>query len=133
MATRVPAGLTKDTRELRAFGLTVGAAFLLFGSLAWFWRGHVGAGQVLLGLGGLLIVGGLLVPNLLRPVERRWMGLAHAMSKVTTPIFLGVVYFVVFTPAGLLRRAVAGRVLDHNSGSTAWQPVSPSSSMERQF
>jgi hypothetical protein len=125
--------LTKSTKELRSFGLTVGAAFLLFGSLAWFWRGHAGIGQALLGLGGVLIAGGLLVPNLLGPVERAWMGLAHAMSKVTTPIFMGVVYFVVFTPAGLLRRAVAGRVLDHNSGSTAWQPVKPSSSMERQF
>ena len=31
--------------------------------------------------------------------------------KVTTPVFMGVVYFVVITPIGLLRRAlVRGRV-----------------------
>jgi hypothetical protein len=36
------------------------------------------------------------------------MGMAAGISKVTTPIFMAVVYFGVFTPVGLLRR-VAGR------------------------
>ena len=33
------------------------------------------------------------------------MGLAHVISKVTTPIVMGVMYFLVLTPVGLLRRA----------------------------
>ena len=36
------------------------------------------------------------------------MGLAHAISKVTTPIFMGVVYFVVITPIGFIRRRAFG-------------------------
>ena len=52
----------------------------------------------------LFALGGLVVPTRLGPVERAWMGLAHAISKVTTPIVMGVVYFLVITPVGDLRR-----------------------------
>jgi hypothetical protein len=124
----------KTSAELRSFGLTVGGAFALFGALAWFWRGHPVVGQSLLGLGGVLGLLGLATPAVLAPVEKAWMGLAHAISKVTTPIFMGVVYFVVFTPAGLIRRTFGARVLEHEDGSgTAWKPVKASPSMERQF
>ncbi len=30
------------------------------------------------------------------------MGLAHAISRITTPIFMAVVYFMVLAPIGLL-------------------------------
>ena len=68
-------------------------------------------------LGGALALAGLVVPRDLGPVERAWMGLAHPISKVTTPIFMGVMYFLVLTPirgrcAGLRRQpagASAGR------------------------
>lgn len=134
MAERVPARLSKSTRELRSFGLTVGAAFAVFGGLAWGWRGHATVGQVLLSLAGVLVLGGLLAPAVLRPVERAWMGLAHAISKVTTPVFMGVVYFVVFVPAGFLRRTLGARVLEEARGQpSAWLPVRQSRSMERQF
>ncbi len=32
------------------------------------------------------------------------MGVAHAISKVTTPVILGVVYYGLFTPMGVIRR-----------------------------
>jgi Saxitoxin biosynthesis operon protein SxtJ len=134
MATRVPAGLNKTAAELRSFGLTVGGAFGVFGALAWAWRGHPRVGQVLLALAAVLAVGGLLRPTALAAVERLWMKLAVVISKVTTPIFMGVVYFFVLLPAGVLRRTLGTRVLEESRGkSTAWQPVRQSRSMERQF
>ena len=81
----------------RKFGLTVGGAFLAIGLLL-AWRHREVARNVMLGLGAALSLAGLLVPTMLGPVERAWMGLAHLLSKVTTPIFMGVVYFVVLTP-----------------------------------
>ena len=50
---------------------------------------------------------------MLGPVERAWMGLAHAISKVTTPIVMGVMYLLVLTPVGLLRRRFGGNPLVH--------------------
>lgn len=126
--------MMKTKADLRSFGLTVGGAFALFGVLAWVWRGHDRTGQSLLAIGLLLAAVGVVAPAMLAPVERAWMALAHAISKVTTPIFMGVVYFVVFTPAGILRRTIGGRVLEHeDSSGSVWKPVKASPSMERQF
>ncbi len=51
------------------------------------------------------------MPGRLGPVYRRWMGLAMLLSKVTTPIFMGIVYFFVVTPIGLLLRLMGRRPL----------------------
>ncbi|MES2304431.1 MAG: SxtJ family membrane protein [Gemmatimonadota bacterium] len=91
--------------EGRKFGLTVGLAFLALATVAW-WRGRHTTVLVLGGLGGVLCLAGVLVPRSLGPIERAWMGLAHALSRVTTPIAMAVVYYVVLTPIGLLRRLV---------------------------
>ena len=105
MADGIPARLT--VAEGRRFGLTVGLAFLALAGLAW-WRGRVLTCAVLASLGGALIVGGVLLPAQLRPVYRGWMGLAHVMSKMTTPLCLGIVVYLVLTPVGLFPAAAAG-------------------------
>jgi hypothetical protein len=128
-------GGAKSPGELRKFGLTLGIAFLAFGALS-LWRGHTTAPAVLGTIGGLLLAGGLIVPTALGPVERAWMGLAHLLSKVTTPIFLGIVYFVVFTPAGLIRRIVGRHPLEHDAvNDSFWHDrgESPRGDLERQF
>lgn len=60
------------------------------------------------GAGAVLVIAGALLPGQLSPVYRGWMRLGLALSKVTTPIFMGLIYFVVLTPMGFLLR-VAGR------------------------
>ncbi len=135
MAERIPARLT--AAEGRSFGLTVGGAFLVIAALM-YWRGHARRAMVAGAVGAAFILGGLIVPTLMGPVQRGWMGLAHAISKVTTPIFMGIVYFVVMTPIGILRRTFGGNPLSPaRTGNTAWVehlPVTPDpKSMERQF
>ena len=134
MAARVPARLSAAAG--RRFGLTVGLAFTVLGLLL-LWRGRLTRAEILLAIGVLFIVAGLVVPTRLGPVERAWMGLAHRISKVTTPIFMGVVYFVVITPIGFLRR-LKGSPLAAPAGSAShWHPhasddISPER-MEHQF
>ena len=119
--------------EGRKFGLTVGAAFLVLAAVAQ-WRGHATSPVVLAVLGGALLVGGLLLPAHLGPVYRAWMGMAKAISKVTTPIFMGVVYFLVLTPTGLIMRAFGKDPLKSNQGSSGWvKKGSTQSDLTRQF
>lgn len=129
---------TEDRRsraELRKFGLTVGAAFgVLAGITAW--RGHGTVSAVFAALAGLLLAGGLVAPGALGPVERAWMGLAHAISKVTTPIFLGIVYYLVLTPVGVVRRVVGRHPLRHAAADDSfWKDRRDStrSDLNRQF
>jgi hypothetical protein len=101
MAEGVPARLTRS--EARHFGLTVGAAFLVLAGLLW-WRGRMPAAEIAGGLGAVLVLTAVILPSALPPVHRVWMAGALAISKVTTPVFLAVVYFGVLTPIGLARR-----------------------------
>ena len=149
MADRIPARLT--AREGRGFGLTVGAAFLVLATLVW-WRAQGslaafltlptnvrfrhGLAAVFGLLGVSLVMAGLAIPTHLGGVQRAWMKMAHAISKVTTPIFMGVVFFVVITPIGLLMRLLGRRSLVHRErdGGFWMAPASGGrSDIERQF
>ena len=135
MARRVPTGL--EAREGRKFGLTVGTAFLVLGGIA-LWRGRVLPTQILWGLGGLLILGAALVPAKLKPVERAWMAMALQISKVMTPIVMGIVYFLVLTPIALVMRSTRGNPLVHRTDATGYwftkgEGQDAKSDMRRQF
>ena len=135
METGIPARLTP--REGRKFGLLVGGTFLLFGTIS-HWRGHTTAPLVMWTLGGFLAAGGLLIPGKLGPVYRGWMRLGHALSKVTTPIFMGLIYYVVFTPVGVLMRLFGRHPLKHKATAESYWVGRPDadstvSTMSRQF
>lgn len=134
MEAGIPARLT--AAQGRKFGLTVGIAFLVLAALAHFWRHRETTAVVMAALGALLVLAALVVPTRLGPLERAWMGLAKAISKVTTPVFMAVVFFVVVMPIGFLMRLMGRRALVHaeKDGGFWMAPASGGrSDMERQF
>jgi saxitoxin biosynthesis operon SxtJ-like protein len=133
MAREVPARLTPEAG--RKFGTTVGGAMLVLAALL-FWRGKAAA-WVVAALGLVLVVAGLIVPTRLGPVERAWTALSHAISKVTTPIIMGVLYFVVLTPAGLVVRMLGRDPLARSrTAPSLWvrrEPGARRGDLDRQF
>ena len=134
LAERIPTRLT--AAQGRRFGLTVGIAFLVISGIL-LWRQHLLPMRITASLGTLLVLAGLLVPTALGPVERAWMKFAHLLSKVTTPIFLGVLYMLVLTPVGWIMRAVGKRPLVHADNQGGYwierEPNRRRSNLERQF
>jgi hypothetical protein len=62
--------------------------------------------------------------------------MAHAISKVTTPIFMGVVYFVVIPPGGVVRRLFGANSLRAAQGqASGWidRRPTPRGDLTRQF
>ena len=114
MADGIPTRL--KVGEARQFGLAVGAAFLGLGALLW-WRGRAPSPLVFGAIGTALIFFGAVLPSALVPVRRLWMGAAERISKVTTPIFMGVVYFGILTPIGLGRRLLGHSPLERQPGN----------------
>ena len=130
----IPARLT--AAQGRKFGLTVGIAFLALAALLHFWRHRETAAAVMGAVGALLVLAALFVPTRLGPLERAWMGLAKLISKVTTPVFMAVVFFVVVTPIGLLMHLFGRRALVHRERDGGfWAPPASGgrSDLERQF
>jgi hypothetical protein len=127
-----PARLTP--REGRKFAFTLAAAFGVLAGVSW-WRESPRALLVFAVVAAAFALGGLVAPGNLGPVYRAWMGFAQALSRVTTPIFMGIVYFLVITPIAAIRRAVGGNPLRAHSGATGWvdRQDTPRGDLTRQF
>ena len=76
--------------------------------------------------GVALVLLGIIVPRVLVYPNRAWMLLAEALSFVTTRIVLGIVFFLVVTPIGLLKRLFGWDPLRRRAGSSPsyWRPYS---------
>jgi hypothetical protein len=99
--------LRADRRELRRFGLIVGGIFgviTLWPAIA---RGQSPRSWTL-GLAVALIVPALVAPWALAPAQRAWMALGNALGWVNTRLVLGLIFFGLVTPTGLVLR-LAGR------------------------
>jgi hypothetical protein len=110
-------------------------AFAVFAGVA-AWRGHAVAWKLLGALSVTLLFAGAVTPTILGPVRRGWMALAHLLSKVTTPLVMGIVYFLVLTPIALFMRAIGRRPLEHaEENGSYWLSTAAGgrSDMERQF
>ncbi|MFQ5634968.1 MAG: SxtJ family membrane protein [Gammaproteobacteria bacterium] len=93
-----------DRKGLREFGLVTGGVVAgLFGLFfpwllerAWpLWPWIVF---------GVLGVWGLVAPMSLRPIYRGWMRFGLLLSKVMTPLIMGIVFFGVITPVAILMK-----------------------------
>ena len=93
-----------DRRGLREFGLVTGAIFVaLFGLFfPWVFEFDVPIWPWILGL--ILAVWGLLAPMTLNPVYRGWMHFGLLLSRITTPLVLGAVFFLMIFPLGFVMR-----------------------------
>ena len=121
MEAGIPARLSTDPRvEGRKFGVQVGAAFLVLAGIA-YWRNKHTVSIALGSLGAVLILGGLVAPAAMAPVNRAWMKMAAAIAKVTQPIFLGLVYFLAFVPVSLMMRALGKNpMVRRKNAATFW-------------
>jgi saxitoxin biosynthesis operon SxtJ-like protein len=108
----------RSFRVEREFGLIVGGIFVLLSGW-WLYRGKlVSVAQITLPLGALLVLLGLFWPRALVFPNRAWMLLAEGLSFVTTRIILAIVYFLIITPIGIVKRLSGWDPLNRRSGQS---------------
>jgi hypothetical protein len=86
----------------RSFGLVFAGFFALLTALKWHKRGELSFPLLCLVL--LFLLFALLAPRALAPLNRLWTKLGLFLHQVTSPILLGLVFYLVFTPMGILMR-----------------------------
>jgi hypothetical protein len=99
-------GMTRthaSVRQLRQFGFLVGGIFGAIGLWPMVWR-QQGPRQWALALAIALVLPALVAPRILTPVHRAWMALGEVLAWINTRIILGVVFYGVVTPIGLVMR-----------------------------
>lgn len=89
----------------RAFGLVFAGFFAVLFSLGC-WRGHLQlwTTRAALGLAVLFLILALAAPRWLSPLNQVWTRFGQLLHAVTSPLVLGLVFFLVVTPLGLLAR-----------------------------
>ncbi len=125
-----------EARELRKFGLVVGAAFaLIFGLLLpWLFSFDTPLWPFI--VCAALAIPALIAPKLLRPVQRGWMKLAEPIGRFNTKLILGLVFYLVFTPVGAIRRLIADPLMLRKRRHESYRKPSrqrTAQSMERPF
>src|SRR5262245_53723243 len=92
--------LATASRELRKFGLLVGAVFVLLGG--WCIFRHTSVWPWLISPGVLLLVLGLLAPRSLKCPYVVWMTLAYALGLLVSSAILTVFFYLIVTPVALV-------------------------------
>lgn len=62
-------------------------------------------------MGAAFLLFALTLPRLLRPLNLLWTRFGQLLSKVTNPIITGVMFYGIFTPAGLVLRLLGKDLL----------------------
>ena len=127
-----------EKRQTRGFGAI---AFIRFGvlfSLA-LWRHKIVLSCFFGGLSAIGL-GLLLLPSHLKPIHTTWVRLGLLMGKGINILLLSLAYYVVITPAALLKRLFGGRPLPmkpHRHAQTYWvtrsEPAQPRERFLKRF
>lgn len=89
-------------QKVRKFALTMTIVLAAIG-LYFLWKERA-AGQYFLIGGGVLLVIGTISPSFLRPFYVAWMSLAVVMGFVMSRVVLSLVFYLVFSPVGIVTR-----------------------------
>lgn len=117
MARDVSGRLTR--REGMRFAFTLAGAFFTLALVAW-WRGRHGLAAALALIAAIAASSGAIAPTRLGGAERVWMRFGELLSRVTAPIFLAIVYFLVLTPVALVRRALGRSAIARSRSSASY-------------
>jgi hypothetical protein len=104
----------------RKFGLTFAAVSLIFAVIAHF---PSPAFYVFGTLTIVFLAVSLLVPRLLAPLKRLWLGCGLRLNRIVGPIILSLVYLFAIIPVGALIRLFGKDLLSlkhHSSASSYW-------------
>jgi hypothetical protein len=126
-----------ETKQLRSFGLLVGGIFAAIGIWPALFHGED------LRLWGVIVGAALLLPAMAFPKmlalpHRGWMGLSEILSWINTRIILGVVFFLLLTPIGIIRRMfgkdpMGAKVKPEENTYRIARQTRPASHMTRQY
>ena len=86
----------------RSFGLVFAVVFAIVGIFPFAFGGAIRLWS--LAVAALFLVLALAAPAILAPLNRLWLKFGLLLHRVVNPVVLGIMFFAVITPTGLLMR-----------------------------
>lgn len=101
----------------RAFGVTFAVVFAVLAGIS-VWRGG-GSWLYTSCASAVFALVALAAPGLLAPLNRLWLKFGLLLHKVTTPLILGLMFFLIVTPTALIMRLLGKDLLRLNGDKEA--------------
>ena len=118
----------------RSFGLVFFAFFLIIGLWPIFEYEQVRIWSIIAAL--IFLILGILDSKYLTPLNRFWMKFGLFLGKIISPIVMGIVFFLVVTPIGILMKIFGKDLLNikYKKNQSYWiYRKNKFGSMKRQF
>ena len=93
----------------RNFGVVFFVVFLIIGLWPLLKIGEIRYWSVFISVIFLLL--GLINSYLLSPLNKIWFNFGKLLGKIISPLIMGVIFFLVVTPIGLIMRALGKDIL----------------------
>ncbi len=118
----------------RSFGIVFFIAFLLIATYPLLKGNDLRIWSLLVSFGFLIL--GLINSKLLSPLNKLWFKFGLILGKIISPLIMGIIFFVVVTPIGIVMRVLKKDLLNlkYNQKETYWiKKTGPKSKMKNQF
>ncbi len=113
----------KETKkDLRKFGITVGGVLAAIAALLFYFEKPSAIYFAV--IGGLLFISGLVFPQILKPLNKIWMGLAVVLGFFMSRLILTILFYFVLTPISFLAKIVGKKFMTlkyDKSAKTYWE------------
>ena len=118
----------------RSFGIVFFIVFLLIAFYPLIYSGEIRIWSLIVSL--IFLILGLINSRILTPLNKLWFKFGIFLGKIISPIIMGIIFFLVVTPIGLIMRFLGKDVLNlkFNANKSYWiEKTGPKSKMKNQF
>ena len=118
----------------RSFGIVFFIVFLLIATYPLLKGNDIRIWSLLISFGFLTL--GLINSKILSPLNKLWFKFGLILGKIISPLIMGVIFFFVVTPIGVVMRILKKDLLNlkYNKKETYWiEKTGPKSKMKNQF
>ena len=118
----------------RSFGIVFFIVFLFIAIYPLNYNGEIRLWSIIISL--IFLILGLLKSKILTPLNTLWFKFGIFLGKIVSPIIMGLIFFLVVTPIGILMRILGKDLLNlkYNLKKSYWiEKSGPKSKMKNQF
>tara|TARA_S200000501_G_C20619520_1_gene653960 strand:- start:395 stop:784 length:390 start_codon:yes stop_codon:yes gene_type:complete len=118
----------------KSFGVVFFLVFLLISLYPLINDGNIRVWSFVISI--IFLVLGVLNSKILSPLNKIWFKFGLLLGKIISPVVMGIIFFIVVTPTGLILRLFQKDVLNlkYNNNNTYWiEKSGPKSKMKNQF
>ena len=118
----------------RSFGIVFFVVFLLIALYPFTYGEELRIWSIIISI--IFLILGFLNSKILAPLNKIWFKFGILLGKIISPLIMGIIFFLVVTPIGLIIKLFGKDVLNlkYNKNKSYWiEKNGPKSKMKNQF